>query len=130
MGPSDTGLRILKTPFFNDPPQQLTLQFTAVVGRDYFVAITGDHGMPTNPPATGGRDFAPDIIRALHAKFDPGAQLIPYYEPENSQIFVDQDRLVALGLSLKDVAAFLEAQPYIFAAFTEDEVRREAARLR
>ena len=99
-------------------------------GRDWLIAITGDHGMPTNPPATGGRYFAPDIIRAIHAKFDPGAQLIPYYEPENAQIFVDQERLAALGLSLKDLATFLEAQPYVFAAFTEDEVRREAAKLR
>jgi hypothetical protein len=100
------------------------------VGKDYLVAITGDHGMPTNPPATGGRYFAPDIIASLHAKFDPGAQLVPYYEPENSQIFVDEERLAALGLSLKDLTAFLETQPFVFAAFTEDEVRREAARLR
>jgi hypothetical protein len=100
------------------------------VGRDVLIAITGDHGMPTHPPATGGRYYAPDIVRAMHAKFDPGAQLVPYYEPENSQIFVDEDRLTALGLSLKDLAAFLEAQPYVFAAFTEDDVRREAAKLR
>ena len=94
------------------------------------MAITGDHGMPTNPPAGGGRYFAPDIVASIHAKFDPGGQLIPYYEPENSQIFVDEERLAGLGLSLKDLVTFLEAQPFVFAAFTEDEVRREAARLR
>lgn len=102
----------------------------ARVGREYLMAITGDHGMPTNPPAGGGRYFAPDIVASIHAKFDPGGQLIPYYEPENSQIFVDEERLAGLGLSLKDLVTFLEAQPFVFAAFTEDEVRREAARLR
>jgi hypothetical protein len=29
---------------------------------------------------------------------------------------------------LKDLAKFLEAQPYLFAAFTNDEVAREARR--
>ena len=43
---------------------------------------------------------------------------------------MDEERLAGLGLSLKDVVSFLEAQPFVFAAFTEDEVRREAARLR
>jgi hypothetical protein len=100
------------------------------VGQDWLIALTSDHGMPAAPPPAAGRYFAPDIIRALHARFDPGAQLIPYYEPENAQIFVDQERLVALGLTLKDLTAFLETQPYVFAAFTEDEVRREAATLR
>ena len=102
----------------------------ARVGKNYLIAITGDHGMPTDPPASGGRYFAPDIIRMIHAKFDPGSQLIPYYEPENSQIFVDEERMTALGLTLRDIATFLEAQPFVFAAFTEDDVRREAAKLR
>ena len=100
------------------------------VGKNYLLAITGDHGMPTDPPAGGGRYFAPDIIRMIHAKFDPGSQLIPYYEPENSQIFVDEERMTSLGLTLRDIATFLEAQPFVFAAFTEDDVRREAGRLR
>ena len=99
-------------------------------GKNYLVAITGDHGMPSNPPATGGRYFAPDIIQSIHAKFDPAAELVPYYEPENSQIFVNDERLSALGLSLTDIVTFLETQPYVFAAFTEDQVRREAAKLR
>jgi hypothetical protein len=102
----------------------------ARVGKNYLMAMTGDHGMPSDPPAGGGRHLSRDNVRALHAKFDPGAQLVPYYEPENSQIFVDEDRLAALGLSLQDVVTFLETQPFVFAAFTEDEVRREAARLR
>jgi hypothetical protein len=100
------------------------------VGRDYLLVITGDHGMPTDPPPGGGRYFAPDIVRAMHLRFDTGGQLVTYYEPENSQIFVDQDRLAALGLSMTDLTAFLEAQPYVFAAYTEEEVRQAAVRLR
>ena len=48
------------------------------------------------------------------------------YEPENAQMFVDEDRLSHLGLTLDDLARFLEAQPFVFAAFTQDEVRRAA----
>ncbi len=40
MGPSDMGFRILKTPFLNDPPQQLSLRFTPLLGRDYFVEFS------------------------------------------------------------------------------------------
>lgn len=101
----------------------------ARVGRDYLVAVTADHGMPAEPKMPGGRRFAPGVIGALHARFDHDERLVPYYEPENAQIFVDADRRAALGLSLAEMAAFLEAQPFIEAAFTEDEVRQAAARL-
>jgi hypothetical protein len=73
------------------------------------------------------RRFAPAIVDLLHQKFDPGAkQLITSFEPENSQIFVDEDRLSDLGLTLRDLAHFLESQPFIFAVFTSDDVRRAA----
>jgi hypothetical protein len=39
------------------------------------------------------------------------------------QIFVDEDRLQSLGLKLRDLAHYLESQPFIFAAFTNDDVR-------
>jgi hypothetical protein len=101
----------------------------AKVGRDYLLAVTADHGMPGEPAVPQGRRFAPDIIDALHARFDPkGKTLVPYYEPENSQLFVDADRLSELKFTLNDLKAFLETQPYIFAVFTEDEIRRAAQR--
>ena len=66
-------------------------------------------------------------VDLLHPKFDPQAkQLVTAYEPENAQIFVDEDRLLQLGLTLHDLASFLETQPFIFAVFTHDEVRRAA----
>jgi hypothetical protein len=101
------------------------------VGHDYLLALTADHGMPGEPADPGRRHFAPEIVNALHAKFDPDRRtLITYYEPENAQIFVDLQRLAELKLSLRDLTAHLEAQPFVFAAFTEDEVRKRSTTLR
>ena len=67
------------------------------------------------------------MVDLLHQKFDSQAkQLIPYYEAENAQIFVDEERLAHLKLSLDDLSRFLEAQPFVFAVFTHHEVRRAA----
>ena len=97
----------------------------AKVGKDYLLAVTADHGMPSTPPER--RHLAPELVDLLHQKFDPQAkQLVTSYEPENAQMFVDEDRLSRLGLTLGDLARFLETQPYIYAVFTQDEVRREA----
>ena len=35
-------------------------------------------------------------------------------------MFVDEDRLSALHLTLRDLAHFLESQPFVFAVFTHD----------
>ena len=96
----------------------------AKVGKDYLLAVTADHGMPSLPPSPDHRHFTPTIIDLLDEKFDPeGKQLVTSFEPENCQIYIDEDRLSKLGLTLKDLAQFLESQPYMFAAFTDDEVR-------
>jgi hypothetical protein len=87
--------------------------------------------MPSSPSSPDRRHPVPSIVDLLHEKFDPaGKQLITSYEAENSQIFVDEDRLSHLGLTLPDLARFLESQPFIFAAFTQDEVRRAAGALK
>jgi Type I phosphodiesterase / nucleotide pyrophosphatase len=100
----------------------------ARVGRDYLLAVTADHGMPSAPAER--RHFAPDVVDLLHQKFDPQEKrLITSYEPENAQMFVDEDRLAHLGLTLGDLSRFLETQPYVFAVFTNDEVRRAAESL-
>ena len=99
----------------------------AKVGNDYLLAVTADHGMPSEPPSPDGRHFAPSIVDLLNAKFDPEAkQLITSFEPENAQMFVDEDRLSHLGLTLGDLARFLESQPFVFAVFTNDDVRHAA----
>jgi Type I phosphodiesterase / nucleotide pyrophosphatase len=100
----------------------------AKVGDSYLLAVTADHGMASEPSSPGRRHFAPAITDLLHEKFDPQAkQLITSFEPENCQIFVDEDRLLHLGLTLRDLAQFLESQPFFFAVFTNDEVRRAAS---
>jgi len=100
----------------------------AKVGKNYLLAVTADHGMPSIPPSPDHRHLAPTIADLLHEKFDPvGKQLVTSYESENSQIYIDEERLSKLGLTLRDLARFLESQPYMFAVFTNDEVRRAAA---
>jgi phosphopentomutase len=97
----------------------------ARVGKDYLLAVTADHGMPSAPPER--RHSAPEVVDLLHEKFDAqGKQLVTAYEPENAQMFIDEDRLSHLGLTLADMARFLEAQPFLFAVFTSDDVRRAA----
>lgn len=95
------------------------------------VAVTADHGMP-GEPAPGHRHYPEDIVTLIHQKFDPtGQTLVQYYsDAANSQMYIDTTRLQSLGLTLKDIAAFLESQEYFAAAFTEDEVRAAQSSLR
>jgi hypothetical protein len=103
----------------------------AKVGSDYLLAITADHGMPSEPTGDRRRHLATEIASVLNARFDPEKKaLVPYYEPENSQIFVNLDRLRALTLTLDDLAGFLKQQSFLHSVFTEGEVRRAAAALR
>jgi hypothetical protein len=99
----------------------------AKVGNDYLLAVTADHGMPSEPSSPDRRHLVPSIVDLLHEKFDPQAkQLITSFEAENCQIYVDMDRLSQLGLTLRDLADFLELQPFLFAVFTDDDVRHAA----
>lgn len=103
----------------------------AKVGKDYLMALTADHGMPDEPPSQERRRYANDVAASLNEQLDPQEKkVIAYYEPENSQIFVNVDRLQALNMSLNDIAEFLRKQPFIDTVFTEDEVRQAAARFR
>jgi hypothetical protein len=100
------------------------------VGNDYLLAVTADHGMPSDPSSADRRHYAPSITELLNNEFDPeGKQLVTAFEPENLQIFVDENRLSKLGLTLPELARFLRSQPFLFWAFTSDEVRQAAARL-
>jgi predicted AlkP superfamily pyrophosphatase or phosphodiesterase len=105
----------------------------AKVGRDrYVLAVTADHGMPPEPDTRLGRRrlYTDDIVKLIHEKFDPEqAKLVRHYEPENAQLAIDRGRLRELGLDLDALRKFLEAQPFIFAAYTEPELARTAAAL-
>ena len=125
-GPNSNELRVTLSEMDRHLARILSA-LEAKVGGDYLLAVTADHGMPSEPVAPDRRHFAPDIIDLLHEKFDPQVkQLITSFEPENAQIFVDEDRLSSLRLSLRDLARFLESQSFLFAVFTSDDVRRAA----
>ncbi|MFN2531853.1 MAG: alkaline phosphatase family protein [Pyrinomonadaceae bacterium] len=99
----------------------------AKVGTNYLLAVTADHGMPPEPSSPDRRHLAPSIVDLLQKKFDPKEKkLITSFEPENNQIFVDEAGLSSLGLTLRDLARFLKSQPFLFAVFTNDDVRRAA----
>jgi predicted AlkP superfamily pyrophosphatase or phosphodiesterase len=93
--------------------------------RQTVIAITADHGMPSEPPAGHRRIYWEEVVEEIHRKFDPvEKQVVRFYaDPANQQIYLDRVRLRTLGYSLQEVAAFLESLPYIQVAFTEDEVR-------
>jgi hypothetical protein len=107
---------------------QILRALEARVGRDYLLAVTADHGMPSEPPSPDRRHFAPAIVEMLHQRFDSQAKLVTSFEPENGQIFIDEDRLAYLGLTLRDLARFLASQPFLFAVFTIEDVRDAAAK--
>jgi hypothetical protein len=94
------------------------------------VAITADHGMPSEPKAPDrARRYVEDIVAAVHQRFDPEGRLVlDFSDGANCQMYVNIDRLDELELGLEDVAAFLEEMPFIRFAFSEDQVR--AARVR
>jgi hypothetical protein len=127
-GPESTELQSTLAEMDRQLARLLTA-LKAKVGANYLLAVTADHGMPSEPPSPDRRHFAPAIVDLLHDRFDPEAkQLIVSFEPENSQIFVDEYRLAELGLTLRDLAGFLESQPFIFAAFTEADALRAESR--
>lgn len=100
----------------------------AGAGRSVIV-ITADHGQPPEPPP-GGRVYLDEIIAQLNKRFDPDGKIVNYYnDAANNQLHLDTARLKSLGVSLKDVAAFLQTLPVFEAAFSEDEVRAAQARL-
>jgi len=88
------------------------------------VAIAADHGMPGEPPP-GGRHYLDDIGKRIDARFSPGGGTVVQYfgDAANNEIHLDTAKLQALKVSLRDVAAFLEAEVPFAAVYTEDDVR-------
>jgi hypothetical protein len=92
----------------------------------YVLAFTADHGMPPEPDGTGkARRYVEDIVDTIHDRFDPeGRRLIlDFSDPANHQMFVDEERLAELHLTMRALADFVEGLPFLRAAFTEEEVR-------
>jgi hypothetical protein len=125
-GPESEEMRVTLAAIDREVARVLSA-LEARVGKNYLLAVSADHGMPSLPPTPDHRHFTTTIADLLHERFDPEAkQLVTSYDPENCQIYIDEDRLTKLGLTLHDLAGFLESQPYMFAVFTNDEVARQA----
>jgi hypothetical protein len=88
------------------------------------VAVTSDHGMASEPPPGRGRHYNAEIVKLIHDRFDPQQKLVTYYGAENAQMFIDLARARSLDVRMEQIRDLLQAQPFIAAAFTEDEVRR------
>lgn len=100
----------------------------AGAGR-HVTVIVGDHGQPGEPPP-GGRVYLDEVIGQLNKRFDAEGRIVDYYnDPANNELHLNTARLQARGITLRDVAAFLESLDVFEAAFTEDEVRAALARL-
>ena len=68
------------------------------------------------------------LIELVNKKFDPERNaVVANFDPANTQVFINKARLRELGLSLSQIKAYLEAQPFIYAAYTEDEIERAAS---
>lgn len=95
----------------------------------HVTVITADHGQPVEPP-TGGRVYLEDVIAQLKKRFPSAGEFINYYnDAANNQLHLDTAKLQAAGISLRDVATFLESLEMFEAAYTEDDVRAAQARL-
>ena len=104
----------------------------SAAGDNSFVTIiVSDHGTPGEPEEPEhARYYITDIIEAIHDRFDPTERrvILFYGDPADNQFFVDRSRLENLGFNLESVATYLEALPYIFSAYTEDEVAAVSGR--
>jgi predicted AlkP superfamily pyrophosphatase or phosphodiesterase len=94
------------------------------------VAISSDHGMPDEPTGKARRITIQEVVTALNERFSPnGASIVHYFgDSANAQIHLNATRITELGLSMQDIARFLESR-FFAAVFTEDEVRAALAKL-
>lgn len=98
--------------------------------RGSLLALTADHGMPPEPKPPARRHTYGEIRELLRRRFDPrGSGIVLHLGGADLQLFLDDRRLDALGVSVERVAEHLESLPFIAAAFTRAEVRRAAGLL-
>jgi hypothetical protein len=88
------------------------------------VVITADHGMAAEPPPGRLRVYNGEVVKRVHERFDREGKLITHFGAENGQLYVDRARARTLGVTIGQIRDLLQKEPYIVAAFTEDEVRR------
>ena len=129
-GPASAEMKELLTELDRQIARALAILERKAGEAGYVVAVTADHGMPGEPPP-GGRHYIDDLGALIDRRFSPsGGTVVQYFkDAANQEIHLDTSRLRSLSVSLKDVAAFLEAEGPFAAVYTEDEVRAAQARL-
>ncbi|WP_420463485.1 alkaline phosphatase family protein [Candidatus Palauibacter sp.] len=87
--------------------------------------VTADHGMPDTPASDDLWATYGDVTAWLNERVDPGGPgVVAFYEGSENQMYLDPERLGALGLEPDDVARTLEESPVVRFAITEREVRQ------
>ncbi|MGI8785599.1 MAG: alkaline phosphatase family protein [Acidobacteriota bacterium] len=121
-------------PVLNQFFERLTAVLEKKAGADGFVlAVSADHGMPPAPEPLGHlRVREADVLKAVRDKFDTnnnGKELFLAFQDSNLQIVVDREELGRLGLTLKEIAAYLETLDFVGYAYTEEEIREALGRV-
>ena len=96
--------------------------------RGLALFITADHGMPDEPPEASLRVRYPEVTALVNDRFDPdGPGVVSFFGSSENQMYLARERLETLGLTVRDVADYLETLPFVHLAITEDEVRAHIA---
>ena len=103
------------------------LERKAGAGR-FVVAITADHGMPSEPKEPAGRHFPAEVIGAIHKRFDPENKIVQVLRRPRRPADLHGHRPHANARCHTETGRqFVETLGFIVAAFTEDEVRAASA---
>src|SRR5262249_46652361 len=100
-------------------------RLSAATGKRGFVlAVSADHGMPTER-LPGEEDFtAQSLAESLPAHFGVDSTVVRrYYDASSHQLYVDSTGLVAHHHTLAELGRYLETLPHVRYAFSEDEIR-------
>jgi len=87
-------------------------------------------GLQENKPGTDPANREGPVMRVEVNKLANSKRELASPMQRVKIAFVDEDRLSSLGLTLPDLAHFLESQPFLFAVFTNDDVRSAANALK
>jgi hypothetical protein len=129
-GPASREIRELMIEVDRQMSRALEVLYRKAGRERVVVAITADHGTPAEPPPGGRRIMPAEVVAALDKRFSPSPPSIVEFfnDSANAQIHLNEARLLELGVTLDQVAAFLR-ETFFAVVFTEDEVQKAHARL-
>jgi hypothetical protein len=93
--------------------------------RGYVLAITADHGMPTQLAPGEGSFTLKSLSDALRAHLGADSTAVLHYGDASShQVYVDRGKLEASHHTLAELGRYLETLPHVKYAYPEDEIRK------